>query len=584
MKHSSERSEGKAPKNNLCEFKPDLIKGSAGNSSSLPTASGIKTELRMLPSKLTPSVRPVLHRWPYLLVALLTIILWAAAREGWLSSLAEVENWLSWRRTYLTVAVPCDLNGLDPAMSSSSVSMQMLQPAFDNLVEFSEGTVKPCLAQSWTSSPDGLNWTFQLRPNVVFHDGTPLSASVVCRWMNRLMSGSGGCFKFFRINFGGNRPVIAEVKSLDALRVQFKLNYPCVDFLELLAAPPMAVTMVKQNFDQREAVLGTGPFQIAEYRSGQRLRLQSFQRCWRGQSGLKELFFIILPDSSSRTRILEKGCADLILTVPLAEVEQLKTSGQIALIKPKTMVRISLIPNFLHRPFNDIRGRLALSYASPKKAFAERFVGKRGLVRCSILSPLNKFNLTSSLQYDYAPDKAKRLLSRIYGAENLPVKLTMLYCKDSGDWAYMRPSAEFLAAGLETAGFKIELHEAEQEEYQRSLSGNYYDLCLQAEAVAAVDPSLEINLMVSDPSAFHDQYNIANYASQRILRLLEAARSTKNVNDRLNCYRAVQEKLDSDIADFSFCWAELIHARQKNVCGLEIDRWGIIHFDKAFIL
>ncbi|MGM9992548.1 MAG: ABC transporter substrate-binding protein [Candidatus Bruticola sp.] len=585
MKRNTEGCEGKAPINNICEFNPNLTsQKSTERPDRLSASSEIRTELRLLPSKLAPSVRPRSNKGLFWLIAFGGVLLLTAFICSLISLRPEVENILSWKRNCLAVAVPCDLNGLDPALSSNAVSMQMLQPAFDNLVEFSEGTIKPCLAQSWSTSPDGLVWTFNLRPNVLFHDGTSLSASVVCSWIKRLMNGNGRYYKFFRINLGGQRPVIAEVKSLGQFQVRFKLNYPCADFLELLAAPPMAVTIADKKALGYGAVLGTGPFQIADYRPGQRLRLQAFQQSWRKQSSFKELVFIILPNSSSRLRELERGAIDVMLTLPLAEVDRLKASDQIVLTESKTLVRLSLMPNFLHRPFNDIRGRLALSYASPKKLFTERFAGKRGSLGRSILSPLSKFALNSCSLNNYAPDKAKRLLSRIYGVENQPEKLIMLYCRDSGSWADMRSSAQFLAAGLETSGFQIELHEADQEEYQRDLSGNYYDICLQAEEVAAADPSLEINLLISDPGDVHDQYNIANYDSQRIWRLLEAARSAQNVADRMNCYQAVQKKLDSDAADFVLCWASVIHAHQQNVRGLEIDRWGIIHFEKAFIL
>src|SRR5689334_8566702 len=74
-----------------------------------------------------------------------------------------------------------DAESLDPQGIDDGESAHVVNNLFEGLVAFGPGTseVVPCLADSWTTSPDGLEWTFRLHPGVKFHDGTPLDPQAV---------------------------------------------------------------------------------------------------------------------------------------------------------------------------------------------------------------------------------------------------------------------------------------------------------------------------------------------------------------------------------------------------------------------
>ncbi|MGH7756313.1 MAG: ABC transporter substrate-binding protein, partial [Vulcanimicrobiaceae bacterium] len=81
----------------------------------------------------------------------------------------------------LIIARVKDAVGLDPSHEDDGMSLNVTQEVFDNLVRFKPGTfdVEPGIATSWTSSRDGTHWTFTLRPDLEFSDGTPLDAAAV---------------------------------------------------------------------------------------------------------------------------------------------------------------------------------------------------------------------------------------------------------------------------------------------------------------------------------------------------------------------------------------------------------------------
>lgn len=580
-------SSGKNKKSNLCEFHPDKneVKNKKNRESAIINlAESVKSKGRKFISRELDVVNSSsFEKMRFLALSLLAAGLLVIVFYGWLSSHAETKGWLVSHKKYLAVGIPSDLVSLDPAVASSSLSAQVLSPVFDTLVKFEHGEVKPNLAQNWTCSADNKTWTFNLRSDVRFHNGYPLSSKVVTEWINRLILGKDRSFSFFRANFAGSRPILAEVKSLDEYRVQFVLNYPCADFLELLASPAMAITLSEDKADGSQIVYGSGPFAIAEWRTGQRLVLRSATQCWRGNSAFEEIVFLVITDPQSRVRELERGNIDILLTLPLDKVKAIKENHDLKLIKPKSSVKLALVPNCTHRPFNDVRGRLALSFAIPKKAVLQRFFVNRGQVHHSLFSPLSWAQVPSKLQAEYSAVKAKRMFNRMYGGESEIGKLTLLYCQNSYAAADLEPTAKFLASCLNDVGLSTEVCGAGLNEYRRSLAGNLYDLCLVAEEIPSLDPSIEINKVLADPSRVHDEYNISNYASQRILRLLEAARSTENKQERLECYKAVQTKLDNDGLEFNIGWTDLIHACKKNVHCLYADRWGILHFENAYI-
>src|SRR5437868_3551626 len=81
---------------------------------------------------------------------------------------------------------------LDPALIEDGLSARVTEQVFENLVTFDGPTtrIKPAIAESWETSPDGKVWTFHIRQGVTFHDGTPLDAAAVkanfVRWQSQV--------------------------------------------------------------------------------------------------------------------------------------------------------------------------------------------------------------------------------------------------------------------------------------------------------------------------------------------------------------------------------------------------------------
>src|SRR3990170_6936094 len=121
----------------------------------------------------------------------------------------------------LRVGLNADPPRMDPHLSTAAVDRQVYQNLFDKLVDINKDLeIVPMLATSWTISSDGKVYTFRLRPNVVFHDGTPFNAEAVKANFDRMLDRTFNSPRFSEIN------LVTAVTVVDPLTVRITLEKP----------------------------------------------------------------------------------------------------------------------------------------------------------------------------------------------------------------------------------------------------------------------------------------------------------------------------------------------------------------------
>ncbi|MGO9527662.1 MAG: ABC transporter substrate-binding protein [Verrucomicrobiia bacterium] len=209
----------------------------------------------------------------------------------------------------LIFARGADSQKLDPADVDDGESMKVLVNVSEGLVRFKHGTTEPepCLATSWTISPDGLTYTFKLRDGVKFHDGTPLDAQVAAFSFRRQMDKShpahlpDATFAYWSAMFN----MITAVEVVDPMTLRLRLREPNAPLLASLCIP--AAHLISPRFiDQRHPV-GTGPFRFVEWIPNERIVLDANPDYWDGKPKIDRLIFKVVPDSSTRLIQLQTG-------------------------------------------------------------------------------------------------------------------------------------------------------------------------------------------------------------------------------------------------------------------------------------
>ena len=236
--------------------------------------------------------------------------------------------------TYATISEPLTFN---LALANDAGSSGYLSYLFDGLTETSWLTdeVEPSLAESWEHSDDGLTWTFRLRQDVQWHDGTPFTARDVDFTFNRILYNDDipttdrGAFIFRYLDANGQwQEDRMTVTAVDDYTVECVLPSPFAPFLRSMGTaiyPSHILAPVVDagdfesfwdiNTDPSE-VIGTGPFTISEYVPLERVTLQRNPNYWlqdaEGNSlpYLDEVVYHIVPDFAAELSLFESRVTD----------------------------------------------------------------------------------------------------------------------------------------------------------------------------------------------------------------------------------------------------------------------------------
>ena len=189
------------------------------------------------------------------------------------------------------VGVPA---ALDPAAGLDGTNPLIARHVFDTLVMYREASsdIEPGLATRWTVARDGLTWSFTLRDNARFHDGTPLTAAEVAQSFARHLRPDGEVPPALAWSalLRGMPGVIKDVRAADARTVQIVLAQPYAPLLTVLAHPALGITR-RTTVDGIGRLLGSGPYRPVDATTG-RLALEAVPGHWAGPSRSDRIVFL----------------------------------------------------------------------------------------------------------------------------------------------------------------------------------------------------------------------------------------------------------------------------------------------------
>jgi peptide/nickel transport system substrate-binding protein len=302
---------------------------------------------------------------------------------------------------------------LDPAETSGiATPFVFLYALHDALVKPLPGNdMAPCLAESWTESPDGLVYEFKLREGLTFHNGAPFTAEDVQ-------------FSFFRYKGTSAKLLHEKVKAIeiiDAHRLRFVLPVPWPDFLTFYATmatgaawvvPKTYIEQVGEDGFKRHPV-GLGPYRFVRSSPGVELVLEANERYWRKVPAIKSIIFKGVPERATRLAMLKTGEADIAYLMIGDEGTAVKADPNLRLasVIPPAVWYLEFPEQWdTKSPWHDQRVRLAANLAIDRQAINEAERMGLGRPTGSIIPRSFEFALPlEPLPYD--PARARRLLA-----------------------------------------------------------------------------------------------------------------------------------------------------------------------------
>ena len=336
------------------------------------------------------------------LAALFALGPWAAAQSA-----AAPEGQMTW-----AVHVSLAPSWFDPAETQGViVPFMILYALHDALVKpMPAGLNTPSLAESWTTSRDGLVYEFALRKGVTFHNGDPLTAEDVKFSFDRYRGSSAKAL----------HDRVARVEVVDPNRVRFVLKAPWPDFLTFYATPATgAAWIVPKRYVERvgddgfkRAPVGAGPYKLVSFSPGIEVVLEANEAYWRKVPSVKRLVLRAVPDESTRLAMLKRGEADIAYSIRGALAQELARTPGLTL-KPVLATFTEWLV-FTEQwnpksPWHDQRVRLAASLAINRKEINNAEYLGHGRLSASIIPQAFAFAWPAPA-FPYDPERARKLL------------------------------------------------------------------------------------------------------------------------------------------------------------------------------
>ena len=280
----------------------------------------------------------------------------------------------------LTYALATSPDTLDPHRSSRAVSVRAFRTIFDSLVVQDENNeIQPWLATEWEISEDGKSYTFKLREDVTFHDGTPFNAEAVKYSFDRILDP-----KTKALNSTALLAPYESAEVIDESTVKLNLKTPSASFLSNLSqamlgiVSPAAAEKDGEQFGKNP--VGTGPFKFVSWTENAEIIVEkNADYKWapayvenQGAPHLDTVTFKIIPEEATRIGSVQSGQVLAAETVPPQNIKALENDSENQLLKINTLgLPYTLFFNQREEPWNDVNVRKAVVQAVDVDAIVE---------------------------------------------------------------------------------------------------------------------------------------------------------------------------------------------------------------------
>ena len=351
---------------------------------------------------------------------------------------------------------------LDPSIEYSN-GIMVLQNVYETLTRYNPetGEVDPALATAWSPNEDGTVWIFQIRDDVVFHDGTKLTAQQVVNSVERSMNlGQGGAYIWDALleENGGS------VEATGEYEVTFTCGYPCA--MDLVVSAAYAAYIMSDSVIDKDTAWfneghdgGSGPYMITQA-NGDSVVLQAFADYRGGWEDNQYQNVIIreVAESSARRQMLETGEAQISCEFSATDLEALEAQTEkVYAYKAETFNNVIMFINTETAPGNNADFRRALAYAFPYDELVNQVLNGNAVQSVGTVPSGLWGHNDDVLQYTLDMDKAKEYLDKS-NVNTDGLKLTVTYM--NGDDAYAS-ALQLYQVNLRQLGIDLELKSME---------------------------------------------------------------------------------------------------------------------------
>jgi peptide/nickel transport system substrate-binding protein len=454
------------------------------------------------------------------------------------------------KRDLVVATSQADAGNLDPHLASAGADKGMLNWVFSALVRVKPGKaspefIEPDLAESWTSSPDGLEWTFTLRQGVQCHGGYgEFTASDVVSSIQRAATADTSAFS-------GDFVSLDKVEEIDPYTVTVTLKNPIPSLLGLLSnyhggmmVCGKAVEALGEGFGKHP--IGTGPFEFVEYQPQQYVSLKANTAYFRGAPQLDTITYRYMPSDATRDLAFQSGEVDMVFGRQNNQwVDRAKAVPRTVVVAMEPAELNSLYLNTTVAPLDDIRVRQAIAHAIDRSLMVG-FTGDKVAREAISVVPNGNVGVVDAGLLPYDPEKARALLAEAGYPDGITLKTVQ------SSLPVLLRIMETLQANLETSGIRLDMEVVDHPTYMANIRKDLSQVTLYQAARFPVADVYLTNFFHSR-STVNTPGGITNFSHCNIADAeIDAAKRELDPAKQLELWKTAQEKIVAAVCAVPF--------------------------------
>lgn len=483
----------------------------------------------------------------------------------------------------IVVAVSTEPQRLNPVYISDLISSSISGLIFNGLTKIDkDAKVIADLAQSWDIRDSGREIVFYLKKGILWHDGREFTSEDVLFTyktitLQDIASPHASAFGF-----------IKEVRAVDPYTVRVLYAEPFGSALESwsIGIVPKHILEnrdISGNYFDRSPI-GTGPYMLKQWVTGQFLRLEAFNQHHNGSPNIKGLLIRIIPDTTTQFMEAKTGNIDLMEVTPEQfnnELDSTEISKNFNKFRADSFRYGFFGLNLLDKRFQNRVFRHAVSHAIDKEAIIKTVLRAYGSPSTGPYPPHAWYASKNAPSFEYNPQKAQQLLQSlgwvkdkngILRKDGEPLRFTILTNYENKERARI---AQLIQSNLKDIGIQTDIRLLEWQAFRHNAVSKHQFEAIVLSRAYLWDPDI-YELWHSD-KAKEGEWNFLSYKNDEVDLLLGKGRKTLVISERKRIYQKIHEILAYEQACIFLYNADLLFISNKRIKGITPSPTGMFY-------
>lgn len=439
----------------------------------------------------------------------------------------------------IVIVQGADPNSLDTHATNDQPSSRVSGNIYSRLVEIDKDmNIVPGLAESWElETPNST--IFYLREGTMFHNGEELKASDIKFSLERMIASP---------TVGHMVSAISEVEIIDDYTVRVITKEPFGPLLYHLTHTAMSIMSEKAvtelGADYGQNPIGTGPYKFVEWNIGDSVVLKAFDDYYGSKQEIPNAIFRSVIEGTNRTIALETGEAHIAYDIEPIDISTVKDRDHLELLEVESLATEFFGFNTQKAPFDDVRVRQAIAYATKAEDMIEAVLMGTGRVANSPIAPKVFGHSPTAKQYSQDLEKARALMAEAGLEDGFRTTLW------TNDTPLRIQKSQILQAQLREIGIDMSIEVVEWGAFLDGTSRGEHEMFMLGWVASTGDADFGLFPQFSSTSA-GSAGNRTFYRNEIVDDLLMKARSSVDQEERLKLYAEVQDIIQEEVPFFA---------------------------------